>query len=124
MGRGYSDAFLEWPLMAQCCRQSPTEQLTASHLRRGIGSARVVMAWNVDRLGRSLKDLVASCPSFTRSGASSSGGPPGERNGQYRHGERTKAAIAEHRKFSALLKMLRAGLELISDEHCVIELSR
>src|SRR5262249_21172189 len=38
----------------------------------------------------------------------SSGGPPGERNG--RHGERTKAAIAEGQKFSALLKMLRAGL--------------
>src|SRR5262245_55634500 len=34
-----------------------------------------------------------------------SGGPPGERNGQYRHGERTKAAIAEQQKFSALLKM-------------------
>ena len=43
-------------------------------------------------------------------GASGSGGPPGERNGQYRHGERTKAAIGEQRKFSALLKMLRAGL--------------
>ena len=43
-------------------------------------------------------------------GASGSGGPPGERNGQNRHGERTKAAIAEQRKFSALLKMLRAGL--------------
>jgi hypothetical protein len=27
-----------------------------------------------------------------------------------RHGERTKAAIAERRKFSTLLKMLRAGL--------------
>jgi len=39
-----------------------------------------------------------------------SGGPPGKRNGQYRHGERTKAAIAEQRKFGALLKMLRAGL--------------
>ena len=35
-------------------------------------------------------------------GASGSGGPPGE--------ERTKAAIGEQRKFSALLKMLRAGL--------------
>jgi hypothetical protein len=45
-----------------------------------------------------------------RGGASGSGGPPGERNGQYRHGERTKAAIAEQRKFSALLKMLRDGL--------------
>jgi hypothetical protein len=43
-------------------------------------------------------------------GARGSGGPPGKRNGQYRHGERTKAAIAERQKFSALLKMLRAGL--------------
>jgi hypothetical protein len=43
-------------------------------------------------------------------GASGSGAPSGKRNGQYRHGERTKAAIAEQRKFSALLKMLRAGL--------------
>src|SRR5262245_32327979 len=34
-----------------------------------------------------------------------SGGPPGERNGQYRHGERTKAAIAEQQKFSALLEI-------------------
>jgi hypothetical protein len=42
--------------------------------------------------------------------ASGSGGPAGERNGQYRHGERTKAAIAEQRKFSALLKLLRTGL--------------
>jgi len=44
-------------------------------------------------------------------GASGSGGPSGERNGQYRHGERTKAAIAEQQKFSALLKMLRAAVE-------------
>jgi hypothetical protein len=43
-------------------------------------------------------------------GASGSGGPPGERNRQYRHGEHTKAAIAEQRRFSAVLKMLRAGL--------------
>ena len=43
-------------------------------------------------------------------GANGSGGPPGERNGQYRHGERTKAAIAERQKFSALVKLLRAGL--------------
>src|SRR5262249_50295646 len=63
-------------------------------------------------------------PCRLHGGARGSGAPPGERNGQYRHGERTKAAIAEQRRFSALLKMLRAGLELISDEHCVIELSR
>jgi hypothetical protein len=43
-------------------------------------------------------------------GASGSGGPPGEWNRQYRHGERTKAAIAERQKFSVLLKMLRARL--------------
>jgi glucans biosynthesis protein len=43
-------------------------------------------------------------------GANGSGAPPGKRNGQYRHGERTKAAIAERQKFSALLKMLRDGL--------------
>jgi hypothetical protein len=43
-------------------------------------------------------------------GASGSGGPCGELNGQYRHGERAKTAIAERQKFSALLKMLRAGL--------------
>ena len=43
-------------------------------------------------------------------GARGSGAPSGERNGQYRHGERTKAAIAEQRKFGALLKMLRDGL--------------
>jgi hypothetical protein len=41
-------------------------------------------------------------------GASGSGEPAGERNGQYP--ERTKVAIAERQKFSALLKMLRAGL--------------
>jgi hypothetical protein len=43
-------------------------------------------------------------------GAKGSGGPPGKRNGQYRHGQRTKAAIAERQEFRALLKMLRAGL--------------
>jgi hypothetical protein len=41
-------------------------------------------------------------------GARGSGGPPGERNGH--RGERTKGAIAERQKFSALLKMLHAGL--------------
>jgi len=34
-------------------------------------------------------------------GARGSGGPPGRRNGQYRHDERIKAAIAEQRKFNA-----------------------
>jgi hypothetical protein len=43
-------------------------------------------------------------------GAIGSGGPSGKRNGQYRHGERTKTAIAEQRRLGALLKMLRAGL--------------
>jgi glucans biosynthesis protein len=43
-------------------------------------------------------------------GAPGSGAPSGKRNGQYLHGERTKGAIAERRKFPALLKALRAGL--------------
>jgi hypothetical protein len=34
-------------------------------------------------------------------GARGSGAPPGKRNGQYRHGERTKAAITEQQRFSA-----------------------
>ena len=38
-----------------------------------------------------------------------SGGPPGKRNGQYRHCERTKGAIAEQQKFSALLKLYIYG---------------
>jgi len=29
-------------------------------------------------------------------------GPPGERNGKYRHGERTQPAIVERQKFGAL----------------------
>jgi hypothetical protein len=40
-------------------------------------------------------------------GASGSGGPLEERNGQFRHGERTKAAIAERQKFTLLIRMLR-----------------
>ncbi|HKA77517.1 MAG TPA: HGGxSTG domain-containing protein [Pseudolabrys sp.] len=43
-------------------------------------------------------------------GARGSGGPSGERNGQYRHGERTQTAIAERQRFSALLNMFRAGV--------------
>jgi hypothetical protein len=43
-------------------------------------------------------------------GAPGSGAPFGNRNGKYRHGDRSRAAVAERQKFSALLKMLRAGL--------------
>jgi hypothetical protein len=49
----------------------------------------------------SVLDAVLKCSAFW---------PAGERNGQYRHGERTKTAIAERQKFSALLKTLRSGL--------------
>jgi hypothetical protein len=53
--------------------------------------------------------MTPQCNAITDE-TSGSGGPPGERNGQYRHGEWTKGAMAERRKFSELLKMLRAGL--------------
>jgi hypothetical protein len=43
-------------------------------------------------------------------GGAKGGHPPGKRNSQYRHGERTKAAIAEQRKFGALLEKLCTGL--------------
>ena len=43
-------------------------------------------------------------------GAKGSGGPSGERNGQYHHGDRTQTAIAERKRFRALLNMLRAGV--------------
>jgi hypothetical protein len=48
-------------------------------------------------------------------GASGSGGPPGERNGQYRHGERTKAAIAEQRKCAGTIEG-QAGRRLDSEQ--------
>jgi hypothetical protein len=51
--------------------------------------------------------MTPQCNAITDD-TSGSGGPPGERNGQYRHGEWTKGAMAERRKL--LLKMLRAGL--------------
>src|SRR3984893_7564160 len=37
-------------------------------------------------------------------GASGSGRPPDERNGQYRHGERTKVAIAERQRVRVLAR--------------------
>ena len=46
---------------------------------------------------------ISDSPSMRARTKSGKHGPPGERNGQYRHGERTKAAIAEQRTFSALL---------------------
>jgi hypothetical protein len=57
--------------------------------------------------------------------ASGSGGPSGNRNGQNRHGERTKAAIAERQKFSALIakptgsKLVKGPVE--SGEICSME---
>jgi hypothetical protein len=66
---------------------------------------------NDERSGtRGVRSGHAAAEELLRGYVAGSGGPPGERNGQYRHGDRTKAAIAEQRKFSALLKMLRAGL--------------
>jgi len=52
-------------------------------------------------------------PDQLHGGARGSGAPPGKRNGQYRHGGRTKAAIAEREKCSALLKLLCAGLTVL-----------
>ena len=75
-----------------------------------ISPIRPAVVLSVMRFEFSLVAVVLEGRCRLHGGASGSGGPPGKRNGQYRHGERTKAAIAEQQKFSALLKMLRAGL--------------
>ena len=81
--------------------------------------SRVAFLWNPDNPrceARTRSGNPCRCPATSKGrcrlhgGAPGSGGPAGELNGQYRHGERTKSAIAERRKFSELLKMLRAGL--------------
>lgn len=41
-------------------------------------------------------------------GALGSGAPTGERNGRYRHGQQTKAARADARKVSGLVRIMRA----------------
>jgi hypothetical protein len=71
---------------------------------------RAGLLWSPEAAIAGWRRELASSPSFVYRGARGSGGPRGKRNGQYRHGERTKAAIAEQRKFSALLKMRSADL--------------
>jgi hypothetical protein len=66
---------------------------------------RPLLFWGLS--GRILEAGVGTGQNFPFYPPGVVGGPPGKRNGQYRHGERTKAAIAERQKFSALLKMLR-----------------
>jgi hypothetical protein len=102
-------------------------RLTASGLRRievvsFVSSDRVPQMAGAEEVVAGLTSGSAQFAALCRSpatkkgrcrlhgGASGSGAPPGERNGQYRHGERTKGAIVEGQKFSALLKTLRAGL--------------
>jgi hypothetical protein len=41
-------------------------------------------------------------------GAEGSGAPRGERNGAYRHGLRTQAAVAERRALRALIRTMKA----------------
>ena len=84
-------------------------RLLESRTRKPRPKVREVRGANQDRGSPADHQRRKGAPSVA-GGAKGSAGPPGKRNGQYRHGERTKAAIAEQRKFSALLKMLRAGL--------------
>ena len=97
----------EW--IVPCCRQSHRSRHRRHPPHSAHADARpheptreaAIAGWRQE---------LASSPSFLYGGASGSGGPPGKRNGQYRHGERTKAAIAEQRKFGALLEMRSADL--------------
>jgi len=62
---------------------------------------------------RSMRSFLTDCMSLWPSPVTWEalvGGAPLFIRQRYPHGERTKAAIAERQKFSALLKMLRDGL--------------
>ena len=95
-----------------------SEAIIATYLTIHLARSPVHTVGELRLLARVLGGSGKSCRSPAtkkgrcrlHGGAAGSGGPPGEPNGQYRHGERTNAAIAERQKFSALLKMLRAGL--------------
>jgi hypothetical protein len=87
----------------------PPQQELKKPATRAIPDSPTVRAANKERAALPVASDEKGPLSIAR-GASSSGGPPGKRNGQYRHGERTKAAMAERRRFGALLKMLRAAV--------------
>src|SRR6516165_3647973 len=114
----------------QCCR-SRSRIIAQSSLESTLKFAVTVSrcarsAPEIHKVSRSSVRQKSACRSPAtkkgrcrlHGGASGSGAPPGKRNGQYRHGERTKAAIAERQKFSALLRMLRAGLTSIHKMEC------
>lgn len=48
-------------------------------------------------------------------GANGSGAPTGERNGAWRHGERSRKTIELRREVAQLLSLLRATAEAIED---------
>src|SRR6476661_4691401 len=88
------------------------EKMTGEHMDSGERNQQPVQFQKARRCGaRTRGGKPCRAPATKKGrcrlhgGASGSGGPPGKRNGQYHHGERTKAAIAEQRKLSALLKM-------------------
>jgi hypothetical protein len=87
-------------------RRPPPAKIRPGSPAPAMGPGTAVMAPNspsISRLIPSLKKRVLGLPLLPpvkgrcrlHGGASGSGGPPGERNGQFRHGERTKGAITE-----------------------------
>ena len=94
----------------QLLRESAQLLRSAPHLLHDTSC--LSCAGSQRRCGRSLSPASPATKkgAVDCTAAQAVGGPPGERNGQYRHGERTKAAIADRQKFTTLLKMLRAGL--------------
>jgi hypothetical protein len=78
----------------------PQQSPSASPSVRGANQEREALPVTSDEKGR--------CR--LHGAANGSDGPPGEREGNTVTASGTKAAIAERQKFSALLKMLRAGL--------------
>src|SRR5438876_3522379 len=65
----------------------------------GGGERRLRKTWWMLNSQSSARGRREALPvSRLHGGARGSSAPPGKRNGQYRHGERTKAAIAERQK--------------------------
>jgi hypothetical protein len=91
--------------------------MNGKHMNAGQKNQQPLQFQNARQCGaRSRSGRPCRCPATEKGrcrlhgGAPGSGAPPGKRNGQYRHGERTRGAISEQQKFSALLKVLRTGL--------------
>src|ERR1700738_530570 len=86
----------------QLSRTSPakTARYLLDPIRRASRAICLVAPLRDDALRARACRRARSGPHKLTAAQAVAGDPPGERNGRYRHGERTKGAIAERQKFS------------------------